>query len=79
MFLNFENKGKWKILFGNELSEVGGDKIWSCKPAVHADFNYDKICITFLRDVLKSWFKLQNVRYISKILMKCCGSTPVSR
>ena len=57
-FLNVENQGKWKILFKNELVKVGGDWIWSCKPAIYVDFNYDRICITFLRDVLKSWFKM---------------------
>ena len=60
-YMHDENKGKWKTLFKNELSKFGENWVWSCKPSCDDDFDYSKISNTFLRDVLKSWFKLRNV------------------
>ena len=59
-YMHDENNGKWKTIFKNELSKFGENWVWSCNPACNADFNYSKISITFLRDVLKAWFELRN-------------------
>ena len=65
-FFDDTNRGKWKVLFCKEISKVGGEWIWLCKPQTHNEFCYDKLCNTFLVEILKSWFKLRD---------KCCDTT----
>lgn len=67
-YMHVENNSKWKIIFffKNELSKLGELWIWSCKPPCIADFNYGKIHVTFLKDVLKSWSELRNATACNK-------------
>ena len=51
-FLENENKACWKILFSNELFQIGGDWIWLCKSKCHTDFRYEKNNNGFLCDVI---------------------------
>jgi hypothetical protein len=58
-YLDENNKGTWKLLSHNDIEGFGGDWIWLCRPEKHTDFWYDKMCNTFLSDVLKAWFRLR--------------------
>ena len=53
-YLDGDNKGKWKIIFANEITKVGGDWIWLCNPKKDTDFCHDKLCNVFLSDILKA-------------------------
>ena len=46
-YVDPKNKGKWKILFDNEIKKIGGDWIWQCESSSLCDLNISKICNSF--------------------------------
>ena len=58
-YFDVRSKGKWKILFQREMSNIGGEWIWYCKPKLVTDFCYKKLCNTFLCEVIKLWFEFR--------------------
>ena len=60
-FVDSENKGKWKLLFDNDIKKIGDIWIWQCEPSSVCDMNLDlnRIKNCFLKDTIKGWIKLR--------------------
>lgn len=59
------NEGKWKLLFAKEILKIGGDWIWQCEPQYISDLNMNKVKNAFLKDILRSWFRLRDKNEVS--------------